>query len=282
MEPTQRSRTLELPTIMRALHQILDEDPKILYDPIAPRLLDDKDDLQWLAPLLEHPFAKQWRAGFALRTRYAEDCLAEAMQRGVRQYVVLGAGLDTFAYRQPAWSASLRIYEVDLPVSQQWKRGRLKTANIAVPPNLTFVPSDFEHTSLADALRMAGFGFDALTLCSWLGVTMYLTSDAIEATFRFVLSLPRSSELVFSFLLPQHEISGIEAEALAISAQRAAEVGEPWLTRLNAHELAAKLRAMGFSRVIHLLPEEADERYFSNRRDGLRARRGEQLMRAIV
>ena len=282
MEPKRRSRTLELPAILRALHQTLDDDPKILTDPVASRLIDAKDDRQWLKPILDHPFAKQWRAGFALRARYAEDCLAEGVQRGVRQYIVLGAGLDTFAYRQSPWASALRIYEVDHPSSQEWKRERMKTANVAVPGNMTFVPIDFERTSLQDALRGAEFAFDAETLCSCMGVTQYLTTAALEATLRFTLSLPRRSEIVFSFLIPQRELSGIEAEAVALAAQRAAEIGEPWLTRLNAQELAAKLRAMGFSQVIHLPPEEADSRYFSDRRDGLRARRGEQLMRAIV
>ena len=95
MEQSQRSRTIEIPAIMRALHQTIEDDPKILTDPVARRLIDSDDDRRWLAPLLDHPFAKQWRAGFALRARYAEDCLAEGVQRGAHQYVVLGAGLDT-------------------------------------------------------------------------------------------------------------------------------------------------------------------------------------------
>jgi len=282
MEQTQRSRTIELPAIMRALHQTVDDDPKILTDPIAPLLIQADDDRGWLAPLLDHPFAKQWRAGFALRARYAEDLLAEGIQCGVRQYVVLGAGLDTFAYRQPLWGSSLRIYEVDHPITQRWKQGRLKAAEIAIPPNLRFVPIDFERTAIREALRAGDFAFEVRTLCSWMGVTQYLTRDALNATFQFVLSLPPSSEIVFSFILPQEAVSGVEAEALATAAHRAAQVGEPWLTRLHADDLVARLRSMGFSRILHLTPEEARQRYFDGRRDGLRERRGEQLMRAIV
>jgi methyltransferase (TIGR00027 family) len=267
---------------MRALHQTIDDDPKILTDPLALRLIDADDARRWLAPMLDHPFAKQWRAGFALRARYAEDCLAEVVQRGVSQFVVLGAGLDTFAYRQPLWGSSLTIYELDHPVTQQWKRDRLKAADIAIPSNLTFVPIDFEKASIPEALRATDFEFGARTLCSWMGVTQYLTRDALGTTFRFVLSLPRSSEVVFSFIIPQEEVSGIEAEAIAIAAQRAAEVGEPFLTRMRGDELAVWLRSMGFSQTIHLTPEQARERYFGDRRDGLKERRGEQLMRAIV
>jgi methyltransferase (TIGR00027 family) len=277
-----RSRTIEIPAIMRALHQTADDDPKILTDPIAPRLIDAEDDQRWLAPLLNHPFAKQWRAGFAVRSRYAEDCLEEGVRRGVQQYVILGAGLDTFAYRQPPFASSLRIYEVDHPITEQWKRDRLKMADIAIPPNLTFVPIDFERTSIPGGLAVNGFLIGAQTLCSWMGVTQYLTCEAIDATLRFALSLPRSSEIVFSFILPQEALSGVEAEAIALAAQRSAEVGEPWLTRLHVAELTFKLRSMGFSQIVHLTPEEASKRYFANRRDGLKERHGEQLMRALV
>jgi methyltransferase (TIGR00027 family) len=247
MDQTQRSRTIEIPAIMRALHQTVDDDPKILTDPIAPRLIQSNDDRGWLAPLLDHPFAKQWRAGFALRARYAEDLLVEGIQCGVRQYVVLGAGLDTFAYRQPVWGSLLRIYEVDHPITQRWKQARLKAAEIAIPSNLRFVPIDFERTAIPEALRAGDFAFGVRTLCSWMGVTQYLTGEALNATFQFVLSLPTSSEIVFSFILPQEAVSGVEAEALATAAHRAAQVGEPWLTRLYADDLVARLESMGFS-----------------------------------
>lgn len=283
MEQAQRSRTAELTAVMRALHQSMDDDPKILADPIAPRLIDaSRGDQLSLAPLLSHPFAKQWRAGFALRCKYAEDCLVEGAARGIGQYVILGAGLDTFAYRQPPWASSLRIYEVDHPATQQWKRDRLASAAIAIPSNLTFVPIDFEKASVPEVLRAGGFSFGAATLCSWMGVAQYLGPDALDGVFRFVLSLPSLSEIVFSFILPQEAVSGIEADAMALAARRAAEAGEPWLSRFRADELEAKLRSMGFSRVIHLTPQEARERYFRNRRDGLKERYGEQLIRAIV
>jgi len=267
---------------MRALHQAIDEDPKILLDPIAPRLIGAEEDRRWMAPLLEHPFAKGWRAGFALRARYAEDCLAASVRRGVTQYVILGAGLDTFAYRQPPWGSLLRIFELDQGMTQRWKRHKLQAAGIGTPSNVTFVPIDFERVSVGSGLMAAGFAFEAKTLCSWMGVTQYLSPSALDATLQFGLGLPRESEIVFSFVVPQEAVSGVEADALQVAARQAAEAGEPWLTRLRAEDLVAKLRAMGFSQVIPLTPEEARERYFSDRRDGLMERRGEQLMRAIV
>jgi methyltransferase (TIGR00027 family) len=283
MKQTRPSRTGELTAVMRAIHQTVDDEPKILSDPIAPRLVDTVgDDDEWLTSLLSHHFAIQWRAGFLIRNRYAEDCLAECVERGLQQYAILGAGLDTFAFRQPPWARFLCTYEIDHPATQRWKCDRLAVASIAIPPNVKFVPIDFERTSLADALRAVNFDFGSRTFCSWLGVTQYLTSAAIREMLEFVLSLPRASEIVFSFIVPLETLSGVEAEALAMAAHKSAEVGEPWLTAFRADDLKARLRAMGFSDVSHLTPEEAHERYLKNRRDGLQARRGEQLIRAIV
>jgi len=284
MKHTSPSRTGELSAMMRAIHQTADEEPKILADSVAPRLVNiaGSDNDEWLRPLLSHPFAKQWRAGFLIRNRYAEDCLAECVAQGLRQYVIVGAGLDTFAFRLPAWADSICVFEVDHPATQRWKRDRLAAAGIAIPPNLRFVPVDFETTSLTDALRVANFDFGERAFCSWLGVTQYLTLDAISRMFEFVVSLPRSSEIVFSFIVPPETLSGIEAEALAMAAHKSAEVGEPWLTTFRAEDLKAQLRTLGFSDVIHFAPEDTHERYLKNRRDGLLARRGEQLMRVIV
>ena len=278
----QPSRTAELCAIMRAIHQTDDGEPKILADAIAPRLVDTREDDEGLRALVGHPFAKQLRAGFLIRNRYAEDCLAECVERGLQQYAIFGAGLDTFAFRQPQWAGFLRIYEIDRPASQLWKCDRLAASGIAIPSNLTFVSIDFERALLADALRAANFDFDSKTFCSWLGVTQYLTPDAIRGTLEFMLSLPRSSEIVFSFVLPFETLPKAEAEARAIAAHKAAQVGEPYLTTFRAEDLKAQLWEMGFSTVIHLMPEEVHERYLKNRRDGLKARLGEQLVRAIV
>jgi methyltransferase (TIGR00027 family) len=277
------SRTCEITAIMRALHQTADHEPKILVDPVAPQLVDTADRLDdGLSSTFSHPFAKRWRAGFVLRSRYAEDCLANAAERGVGQYLILGAGLDTFAYRQPSWAKSLRIYELDHPATQRRKRDRLAASNIEIPPNLTFVPIDFETISLPDALYTADFSYWRRTFCSWLGVTPYLTSSAINATLKFVLSLPPTSEIVFNFVLPADALSGLEAEAMVLAAQRSAETGEPWLTKFLPDNLTTLLRAMGFCDVVHLTPEDANRRYFRNRRDGLEARQGERLVRAVV
>ena len=161
------------------------------------------------------------------------------------------------------------IFEIDHPATQRWKRPAGSSFCIVVPPNLRFVPVDFETTSLADALRATDFDFgNGAVFCSWLGVTQYLTPTAISAMLEFVVALPRSSEIVFSFIVPLETLSGIEAEALAMASRKSAEVGEPWLTTFRTEDLKSQLRALGFSDVIHLTPEEAHERYLKNRRDG--------------
>lgn len=283
MQQTKASRLSDVPAIMRAIHQTNDGEPKILRDYIAPKLINfAAPDTNWLAPILNHPFAPQWRAGFLIRSRYAEDCLAESMTRGLAQYLILGAGLDTFAYRQPAWAHAIHIFEADHPATQAFKREQLAKSGIEPPANLTFVPIDFESVSLRQALRATCFAFDRATFCSWLGVTQYLTNAAIEETLAFMLSLPSGSEIVLTFILPQEALSGIEADAVATAVAKAAEVGEPWLSRFHPADLVSQLQGMGFSQVFHMTPEMAHDRYLNDRHDGLVGRRGEQLMRAIV
>src|SRR5580698_3754979 len=147
MEKKGRSVSAEGVSLQISLHQMLDAAPKILEDPIAPRLTDPASDISKATIALVESATRAVkspiRAIFIMRSRYTEDCLAEALGRGVRQYVILGAGLDTFAYRQPSWAGSLRIYEIDHPASQEWKRERLEVAEVKIPENLTFAPIDF-------------------------------------------------------------------------------------------------------------------------------------------
>jgi methyltransferase (TIGR00027 family) len=160
MDVERPSVTARGAAIMRALHQTRDHDPQILKDPIALRLVDPQSEFYRLRGEVPTRFPEltrlRFESTFVMRNRYAEDCLAEACDNGVRQYVLLGAGLDTFAYRQPPWAKSLRISEVDHPGTQRWKRGLLAQASISVPANVIFVPVDFVKVSLATALSQAG------------------------------------------------------------------------------------------------------------------------------
>jgi methyltransferase (TIGR00027 family) len=253
--------------LLRAVHQVLDGEPKILDDPIALRLLDPaaSDHIRKHAERFAGDGARALRSHVVLRSRFAEDRLAEAVARGVRQYVVLGAGLDTFAYRQPAWARELAIFEIDHPASQDEKRRRLAAGGIAIPGNVRHVAVDFELEPLPDALVRGGVDVTAPVFFTWLGVLMYLTEAAGDAVLRAVSALVPGTEIVFTFSQPEAP----RPSAAPSLAQRAAEIGEPWLTRSDPRELEAKLRAFGFSRAGFLEPADAAALYFRGRTDGL-------------
>jgi methyltransferase (TIGR00027 family) len=284
MEQERPSLTAEGVAIMRALHQTLDDESRLLVDPIASRLVDPAVFEQTRAAFEHIPpaTAARLRLMFVLRSRYAEDCLAEAFNNGTRQYVILGAGLDTFAYRQPPWAEGLSVFEVDHPSSQQAKRSRLSAAGISVPPNVKLVAIDIERNSLHDGLSGAAFDFKKPAMFSMLGVTQYLREDALDPTLKLVRSTPAGSEIVFSFVLPDDDLPAEEIPLAAMSAAGAAAGGEPWLTRFHPARLEGKLAAMGFSTVERLTPAQATQRYLSYRRDGLRAFAMEQMIRATV
>lgn len=273
MDEERASRTAEGAAILRALHQTLDGEPKILDDPIAVRLVDRSSEfyrgyvqgLERMPPALR----LQRRGHAVLRSRHAEDCLAESVARGVRQYVIMGAGLDTFGYRQPSWATALRIFEVDHPATQRWKGARLSAAGIQIPPNVIFAPVNFEEVSLEEGLVASGLDRSVATFFSWLGVMPYLTEEAIERTLKFVLAMPRSSQIVLDFIVPEELIAKEEAPTAAKVFAYAAQQGEPIVTRFAPEELAAKLKAAGFSKVVHLSPQTAFERYYAGRPDGL-------------
>jgi len=284
MEKTRPSSTAEGAAIVRALHQTLDDEPKILDDPIAVRLIDPESEAyeRVSAIIRSDPAQARFRGNWLMRSRYAEDCLAESVAKGVRQYVMLGAGLETFAYRQPPWAPALRIYEVDHPATQEWKRNKLTAAGVPVPSNLKFVPVNFESTSLREGLAAAEFDFGVPSFFSSLGVTQYLTEEAFDLTLRFVLSLPAASEIVFSFVLADSELTTEEAAVASSHAANAAARRESFLSRFVPNQLTRKLASMGFSKVVYFSNRDANNRYFNARRDGLEAWKLEQMMRAVV
>ena len=269
------SRTALGVAALRAVHQLFDGEPKILSDPIAQLLLGE-DARQMLAQRVlqaDSPDATGLRAHVVLRSRFAEDRLAEAVVRGVRQLVVLGAGFDTFAYRQPQWASALRIFEVDQPATQVDKQERLQRAGIAQPANLQFVAIDFETTSLRQGLVANGLDFSQPTFFSCLGVLMYLNDAAVQAIFRLVAEFPSPSEIVFTF-------STAEARESEL-AQRAGALGEPWQSHLDPRTLPQQLQGLGFPAVDVLGLAEA-QRYFSGRSDGLQPPRRVSIATARV
>jgi methyltransferase (TIGR00027 family) len=282
--PRNSSRTALGVAALRAVHQLLDGEPKILHDPIAVRLLD-ADFLQLIRSnpaLAREPLTRGLRSHVVLRSRYAEERMAQAVQRGVRQCVILGAGFDTFAYRQPDWARSLRIYEVDHRATQEDKRQRLQSAGIPVPANLEFVAIDFELVSLREGLQSSTLNFSEPAFFSCLGVLVYLSREAADAVFQLVASFPAGSEIVFTFSMQDSSMSANEAASRSALANLANSLGEPWQTHFEPQTLVCDLRALGFSPISFLSPEAADRIYFQSRGDGLRAPRRGGIGAAVV
>lgn len=250
---------------LRAAHQLLDSEPKVLRDPVILQLLDRHlvDQIANNAAAYREPGPLALRSHIVLRSRFAEDQLGLAYARGIRQYLLLGAGLDTFAWRQPPGMEELRIFEADHPATQAQKTEWFSRAGLTMPGNLRLVPVDFEKENLEEALRRSDFDCTLPVFISWLGVTVYLSMEAIDAIFRFAVTLPVSSEIVFTFAQKK------QPEALRLSAARAAEAGEPWKTFIRPEDIAWKLCKMGYSSFRILQPEEAEELYYSGRGDGL-------------
>ena len=218
----------------------------------------------------EHnPASDSGRAFIVARSRFAEDELRRSLDRGVAQYVVLGAGLDTFAYRNPYGSA-LRAFEVDHPATQEWKRARLAEAGIDVPPTLSYAPTDFEHQSLAEGLDRAGFSWETPTFFSWLGVTMDLTLPAFEATLSFIARTPSGGGVAFDYMLPLDSLPLFEKIVLSVMALRVTRAGEPFRSRFEPHQMRGHLERLGFHDITDLDKWQVNARYFAGRRDQLR------------
>jgi methyltransferase (TIGR00027 family) len=268
--------------LRRAAHQIADR-PPVFDDPLAIRILGPEGDAYAREPRLAGTgmVARSMRAFMAARSRYAEDRMAAAYQAGVRQYLVLGAGLDTFAYRNPF--PDLRVFEVDHPATQEWKRGRLQDAGIAIPDSLTFAPVDFQAQTLTDGLAAAGFDATQPAFVSWLGVIYYLTEEMAFDTLGVIAGLPAGSEIVFDFPVAREELGLIARLAVDAVAARVALAGEPFRSSYSPDRLAERLRELGFSEAEVLSAPEINALYFDNRADGLKLQGGAaRLMRARV
>jgi methyltransferase (TIGR00027 family) len=272
------SRTAQSTANLRAAHQLVDQ-PRIFDDPLALRIIGVQAEAAVRANAGRGPLVS-FRPFVVVRSRYAEDELVRAVQRGVRQYVILGAGLDTFAYRNPYPASRLRVFEVDHPATQAWKRACLQNAGIAVPESLTFAAIDFETQTLAGGLRKAGFTADEPAFFSMLGVVVYLTREAAMGTLKFVASLPSGTEIVLDYAISPSALSEGDRNRHDDVARRAAERGEPWLTYFEPPALARDLRAIGFTGIEDLGPDEIHDGYFKGRADGLRLNGVARLLKA--
>ena len=265
METGKASRTALGVAIRRAAHQLVDV-PPVLDDPIAVRLVGP--GYRGQMGRAAHPVGRDLRAFMAARSRYVEDRLAEAVERGVRQYVVLGAGLDTFAYRNP--HGGLRVLEVDFPATQEWKRVLLAEAEIELPEGLTFVPLDFEHQTLGEGLKEAGLERGTAAFFGWLGVVPYLTQEAFRATLEVIAQMPEGSGVSFDYAVAPETLSEVGKKAFDALAERVAAAGEPFQLFFTPEEMEGELGQAGFGRVEQVDSDGLNELYFKDRADGLK------------
>jgi methyltransferase (TIGR00027 family) len=289
-------RTAILSAVMRAAHLLLDGEPKVFSDPLALKLSGLPGEAE-LAGHLKNFVAtlaadagtegaqatfRYLRAGMTLRSRYAEDELRAAIERGIGQYVILGAGLDSFAYRQTTLAPDLRVFEVDLPSSQQWKRERLRALDISEPDGLVFVPLDFERQRLVAGLGAAGFRVEQPAFLSWLGTTQYLTVDAVFEMLWEVALLAPGSEIVFTYHVPADALEASDRQVREVLSVRAARGGTPWVSSFDPAALTARLQTSGFADASDFGPEQARVRYFAGRTDGLVPPRLSRLMKGRI
>jgi methyltransferase (TIGR00027 family) len=244
--PGQPSATALTAAAARAAHLIVDDEPRIFADLLAGRLLGDRADelISYHTLHGTHPVLSGARLQVACRSRYAEDALARAVAAGVSQYVILGAGLDSFAYRD-GLAGRVRVFEVDHPASQEAKRAALTAAGISVPGNVIFVPADLAAGSLTRCLHACGFDASVPAVFAWLGVTMYLTADAVAETMTAVSGFAPGSELIADYMLPQEARDEAGELYGKLVAQASAEWGEPWRSCFTPREIADLARRVG-------------------------------------
>lgn len=267
--------------LWRALHTQADPPPHIIEDEIGLRIADPGDGWRGRPDMNEHA-TRRTRASIVARARFIEDLVVERAAQGVGQYVVLGAGLDTFAQRRPDVAArGLRVFEVDRPGPQAWKRQRLKDLGAGAPEWLRFVPVDFEGDWWGRLVE-AGLDPGRPAVVASAGVTMYLTREAVAAMFRLVAGLAPGSTLVTTFLRPLEDVEPEERAQLQVAERGARAAGTPFLSFFRPPELLSLARETGFHEARHVSAADLERRYFAGRTDGLRPSRGEEMVVADV
>lgn len=268
--------------LWRAMHVQVDPPPHVVEDEIGLQLAAPSDD--WRdRPDMDPHATSGFRAAIVARARFIEDLIAEQADRGVTQYVVLGAGLDTFAQRKPEIASRLRIFEVDQPGPQAWKRHRLGELGYGIPEWLHLVPVDFEaNAPWWEQLAATGFDPGQPAVIVSTGVTMYLTKDATVATLRQIAGLAPGSTLAMTFLLPTELLDDADRPGLRASEEGARASGTPFISFYTPQEMLALAREAGFKDAHDVSGALLAERYFADRTDDLRPSSGEDLLLATT
>ena len=268
--------------LWRALHVEIDPPPHVLEDEIGLQMVAPDDG--WRArPDMDPPGTRGFRASIVARARFIEDLVAEQGGRGVTQYILLGAGLDTFAQRRPEIASRMRVFEVDQPGPQAWKRQRLTELGFGVPDWLRLVPVNFEQNgSWWQELAVAGFDPGRPAVVASTGVSMYLSKDATAATLRQLAGLAPGSTLAMTFLLPRDLLDDADRAGLQAADQGARASGTPFVSLYAPQEMLAMAREAGFADARHVSGASLGERYFAGRSDGLRPSSGEDFLVATT
>jgi methyltransferase (TIGR00027 family) len=267
--------------LWRALHVEVDAPPHVFEDKVGLKLAAPDDD--WRSRPDMSPFTRPFRASIVARARFVEDLVAKEVAHGVEQYVILGAGLDTFAQRRPELASQLRIFEIDQPGPQEWKRQRLVEVGFGIPSYLRLVPVNFETVAAWwERLIASGFDTERPAVVASTGVSMYLTHDAILATLRQVAALRSGSTFVMSFMLPLEMLDADVRPGVERAAEGARASGTPFISFFTPSEMLTLARAAGFREVKHVSADMLAQRYFADRTDGLRPpRNSEELLVAM-
>ena len=278
MKANNGSATAIAAAKLRAVHQLIDGDEKLLDDQVILKLVPE-DVKTWILNNRYHyyePAAMAFRTHILLRSRYAEDRLKIAVEQGVSQFLILGAGLDTFAYRQPDWGRNIKILEIDHPASQREKLAALQHHQIDIPSNVSFLSLDLEKDDLAAALKFTAIDLSNPIFMACLGVLIYLQKNTVEKIFKFASTFAPGSEFVFTISQKKDE------DLLKQSAAKVADVGEPWLTHFNHNALNRFLGELGFSNVVFFTAAEAIKMYFENTKLQLMPPKGSSLVRVCI
>ncbi len=277
-QPAEADSTAVRVALWRAMHVQLDAPPHVLTDELGFRLVAP-DDRWKRRPDMDPVGTRAFRAAMVSRARFIEDFVEEHAAQGIRQYVILGAGLDTFAQRRPEIASHLRIFEVDKPGPQAWKRQRLTALGLGIPEGLRFVPVDFEAgASWWEKIVAAGFEVKQPAVISSAGVSMYLTKEAVLAMLKQIATLAPGSSLALTFLLPLELVDVADRPGLQMAEKGARASGTPFLSFFRPAEILALAHEAGFKKARHVPGSQLAQRYFAHRTDGLRPSSGEDFL----
>jgi methyltransferase (TIGR00027 family) len=281
-QATEPDQTAVRVALWRAMHARADAPPHVLEDEIGLRLAAPEEGWQD-RPDMDPVFTAGFRASIVARARFIEDLVAERARHGTGQYVLLGAGLDTFAQRRPDLASRLAVFEVDQPGTQAWKRQRLTDLGYGVPDWLRLVPVDFEEgASWQEEVKKAGFDPARPAVVASAGVSMYLTREANQATLRDLAKLAPGSTVAMTFLLPLDLVDERDRQGWIMSQNGARSSGTPFISFFTPEEFLGLARSAGFRDVRHVSGRDLNDRYFAGRPDGLRMSTGEDFMIATA